>query len=141
MHVQPDSWFARTQNQALAQAPISQLLNASIEQLDLVAESLIMNYQGLADFINPAGCIQGGMLVAMLDDAMATLAQVPLAHGCFAPTLSMNVNFLRSAKTGSLQVRALFVRRGKDIFCIEGNLYQGENLVATASALSQVKSA
>jgi uncharacterized protein (TIGR00369 family) len=141
MHVQPDSWFARTQNQALAQAPISQLLNASIEQLDLVAESLIMNYQGLADFINPAGSIQGGMLVAMLDDAMATLAQVPLAHRCFAPTLSMSVTFLRSAKAGSLQVRARFVRRGKDIFCIKGNLYQGENLVATASALSQVKSA
>lgn len=140
MDVHADSWFARSQQPTHTPVPVSQLLGARLVALDLEGESLVMNFLGQPGFLNPAGAIQGGMLVAMLDDAMATLAQVPLAQGSFAPTLSLNVTFLRPARVGTLQVRARFVRRGKDIFSIDGCLYQGDNLVATASALSRVKS-
>lgn len=119
--------------------PVTELLGGVVRRLDLQAGILEVDYLGLGGFTNPAGHIQGGMLTAMLDDAMATLAQVPLAPGEFAPTLSLSVSFLRPALPGVLHARAEFVRRGREILNIDGKLYQDGRLVARACALSQVK--
>ncbi|MNF17611.1 hypothetical protein D3C80_2212120 [compost metagenome] len=49
------------------------------------------------------------------------------------------MSFLRPALPGVLQARAEFVRRGREILNIDGQLYQDGRLVARACALSQVK--
>jgi uncharacterized protein (TIGR00369 family) len=90
---------------------------------------------GAPAFLNPAGQVQGGMLCAMLDDVTATLVMSTLAEGEHCATLSLNTSFLRPAKPGRLTGRATLVRRGRGVCNVNGELWQNDKLVATASAV------
>jgi uncharacterized protein (TIGR00369 family) len=48
-----------------------------------------------AEFLNPAGAIQGGFVCAMLDDAMAVAASISKRLAVIVPTLQMTVTYLR----------------------------------------------
>lgn len=141
MSVQAESWFDRVRRGVVPGAPVTSLLRGEVLRLDLQAGVMEVEYQAGEAFTNPAGHVQGGMLTAMLDDAMGLLAQAPLAAGEFAPTLTLTVAFLRPAQVGRLKARAAFVRKGREVFNVSGELYQNERLIAHASAVAQVKGA
>ena len=108
-------------------------------QIDAEAGRVEVEFQGKAEFTNPAGNIQGGFLAAMLDDTMGPALASTLRAGEFAPTLNLNVSFHRAATVGALVGKGRVVKRGKDICFLAAELYQQQELVASASATALVR--
>jgi uncharacterized protein (TIGR00369 family) len=96
-------------------------------------------FDGKPEFTNPAGNIQGGFLAAMLDDAIGAALAATLRAGEFAPTLNMNVSFIKPAKVGKLKGVGQIVRSGAEICFLAGELYQNDALVASATATAIVR--
>jgi uncharacterized protein (TIGR00369 family) len=133
-----DNYFTRLRRGEAEPPAISTTLGGTIRNVDRDAGTLESGYVATAAFLNPAGQVQGGMLCAMLDDVTAFLVTATLAEGEFCATLNLNVSFLRSAHAGPLEGRAVLVRRGKAVCNVNGELWQGDKLVATAVATCMV---
>ena len=57
--------------------PIAKLLGWTLLEISPQAGTIAVQFDGKADFLNPRGTIQGGILAAMLDD---TLGPALFAH-------------------------------------------------------------
>jgi uncharacterized protein (TIGR00369 family) len=121
-----------------ASSPIGATLGMKIVSLDPEAGHIEAQYQGTAEFLNPAGQIQGGMLASMLDDVTALLTLASLKPDQYCATLNLNVTYLRSAVPGLITGRATLVKRGAHICNASGELWQNGKLVTTASAVLMV---
>ena len=91
-------------------------------------------FDGKPEFANPVGNIQGGILVAMLDETMGPAMASTLRAGEFAPTLDLHVSFLRPARVGKLEGRSRMVRRGREVCVLTAELFQEGKAVAMATA-------
>ncbi len=120
-------------------AAVSRLLGWKLLALDPVQGTIRVEFTASPDFINPIGTIQGGILTAMLDDAMGPVATAYLGGHLMAPTLELKTNFMRSAMVGPLFVEAKVVHRGRSIVFLEGTMKDKDNrLIATASATARI---
>ncbi len=100
---------------------------------------LKVGFNGRAEFCNPAGFIQGGILSAMLDDAMGPAVFVTSEGGFYTTTISLTVNFIAPAKPGPLIVDAQVIQIGKTIAFMEGKLIANDGTVlATASTTARL---
>ena len=133
-------YFSRMLRGETPPAPVLTLLGSRIDAVDAAAGSLSARYEAQANFRNPAGTVQGGMLSAMLDDLTASLVDATLAAGQAVATLSLNVSFLRPAQVGTLQGEARMLRRGRDVCHVSGTLLQNGKEVATAVAVCKIVS-
>lgn len=112
------------------------MLGAQIVRVDPAASTLELSYEPPQSFAQGMGVLQGGIVTAMLDFAMAlsTMARLPLNRSC--ATVSMNVNFLRAARLTRYRTVAVADRVGKSLAFAHARLLMEENneLVATASS-------
>jgi uncharacterized protein (TIGR00369 family) len=100
---------------------------------------LRLSFEAKPEFLNPLGTVQGGFLVAMLDDTVGPAATAVLPPGQFTQTLEIKTSFLRPAKPGKLFGEARIVHRGRDIIFVEATLSDPEgHAVAAASATMRV---
>jgi uncharacterized protein (TIGR00369 family) len=94
-----------------------------------------VRYEAREAFYNPQGVVQGGLLAAMLDDAMGPAAFTLLNEGTFAPTLEMKVSFVRPARAGPLIAEGNVVHQSRRFIHAEGRLTTEDGqLIATATA-------
>jgi len=135
------AYFSRMLRGETPPAPVLTLLGSRIVAVDAAAGRLSAHFQAQANFRNPAGTVQGGMLSAMLDDLTASLVDATVAAGQGVATLTLNVSFLRPAQVGSLQGEARMLRRGRDVCHVMGTLLQDNKEVATAVAVCKIVSA
>lgn len=110
------------------------LLGWELQAVDPDAGTIELSFTAKENFLNPAGHIQGGFLAAMLDDALGPALVATLSDGEWAPTISLNVQFVRPAKSGRLRSRGRVVRRGREVAFLAGELIQAEDVVATSIA-------
>ncbi len=82
------------------------------------------------EFTNPVGNVQGGILTAMLDDTLGPAVVVKSRGTVFAPTIQLNLNFLRPVKVGPVRAEARCVSLGKTIAYVEGSLFNAEGELA-----------
>jgi len=136
--VDPDGYFSRMQRGEVAPPPVFTLLGGRFVEVDPEGGRLRSDYVASADFRNPAGFVQGGMLGAMLDDLTASLVDSTLKAGETVGTLNLVLSFLRPAKPGALQGEARMVRRGRDVCHVQATLSQDGKEVATAQATCMV---
>ena len=98
-----------------------------------------LGFEGKADFCNPAGFIQGGILSAMLDDTMGPAVLVMTEGKSYTTTVSLTVNFLSPAKPGPITAEAKVTQLGKSIAFVEGKLMAEDGtLLATATAVERL---
>jgi uncharacterized protein (TIGR00369 family) len=73
---------------------------------------------------NPGGVVQGGVITAILDAAMACAIQTQLAAGQFATTLEMQQHFVRplTVKVGEVRAEGKIIHVGNTIATAEGRL-------------------
>ena len=118
--------------------PVSQTLGSKLLSIDPKAERVEVEFLARPEFLNVHGMVQGGMLSAMFDDAMA--AAVTSSGGRFmAPTLELKTAFMRPAHQGPLFVEGRVVHRGRSIAFLEAQMRDKEgNLIATASATARI---
>jgi uncharacterized protein (TIGR00369 family) len=76
----------------------------------------------------------------MLDDTLGPALVATLGEGEWAPTIDLQVQFLRPAKPGKLRGLGRVVRRGQDIAFLAGELRNASaGVVATATASAIVR--
>ena len=98
-----------------------------------------IGFDGKAEFCNPAGFVQGGMLSAMLDDTMGPAVFVTTEGKLYTATLTLTVNFLKSAKPGPIIGEATVTQLGKTIAFISGQLMAADGtLLATATTSARL---
>jgi uncharacterized protein (TIGR00369 family) len=120
--------------------PAAALLGWELIAVDPDEGTIEVAFNATEQFLNPAGDIQGGLLTAMLDDTMGPALAATLAEGEWAPTINLQVQFLRPAKPGRLEARGWVVRRGRDIAFLAGELSAADGqLVASATASAMIR--
>ncbi len=77
--------------------------------------------------MNPAGWLHGGIIATMFDNAMGAVAMV-CANGCFTPTVSMTLDYMRPTPvSGALCVRVSVLKAGHNLIHIRAELYAAED--------------
>ncbi len=100
---------------------------------------LRVGFDGKAEFRNPAGFIQGGILTAMLDDTMGPAVLIMTEGKLYTTTISLTVNFMAAAKPGPIIAEARVTQLGKTIAFMEGKLTADDGtLLATATTVARL---
>jgi uncharacterized protein (TIGR00369 family) len=119
--------------------PCSRLLGWHVLDADSDAGWIRVGFDGRAEFCNPAGFIQGGILTAMLDDTMGPAVFIKTQGRLYTATIGMTVNFLAPAKLGPITGEARVVQIGKTIAFVEGKLTDVQDtILATASSSARL---
>jgi len=122
-----------------APPPSAVLLGWELVSIDPDAGTIEVAFAATAQFLNPAGVIQGGFVAAMLDDTMGPALVATLPDGEFAVTLELKVNFLRPAVPGRITGTGRVVHRGGSIAFLAGELRDDEGeVLATATATARI---
>ena len=95
-----------------------------------------IGFEGKAEFCNPAGFIQGGILTAMLDDTMGPAVFVMTDGKLYTATITMTVNFLAPAKVGPIFGEADVTQLGKTVAFVEGRLMAADGTVLATATTS-----
>ena len=126
----------------LPMPPVAKTLGWTLRAIDAEAGTIEIGFVAGEDFTNPTGAVQGGFVAAMLDDTMGPAVFAMGKGEIFAPTLDLNVSFIRPARPGTFVGKGRVVSLGKSIAFLEGELYDSEgNLIARATATARVMAA
>jgi uncharacterized protein (TIGR00369 family) len=121
----------------LTGSPLARELAGEVLELSAHAGQAVLAFAPPARFAQGAGVLQGGIVTALLDFAMAFAAHAKLStdERGFS-TASLNVHFLRPAPPARYIARGRIVRSGRKLLFAEAALSgaAGE-LIATASAV------
>ena len=82
--------------------------------------------------------VQGGFITAMLDAAMAHLIILKRNGEVNPLSLNINVNFIAPGAPGDFVAKGEITKMGKSIAFTSGELYQGDILIATATATNKM---
>ncbi len=116
------------------------LLGWKLASVDPSAETIEVLFTATEQFLNPAGDVQGGFLAAMLDDTLGPALVATLEDGQWAPTIDLQIQFLRPVKPGVLRGFGRVVRRGRGIAFLAGELQRADGaVVATATASAMIR--
>jgi len=133
------AWASRL----FAELPVAGLLGARPIGCDPQRGRMTVAFQARREFCNLMGSVQGGMLAAMLDLAMAFAVLCTLEaleDGYVVPSLEMKASFLAPARAGALTGEGLVLRKGRSVAFMEGRLLDPHgNLLVTASATGQLR--
>jgi uncharacterized protein (TIGR00369 family) len=100
---------------------------------------LQVGFDGKAEFRNPAGFIQGGILTAMLDDTMGPAVLIMTEGKLYTTTISLTVNFMAAAKPGPIIAEARVTQLGRTVAFMEGKLTAEDGtLLATATTVARL---
>ncbi len=119
--------------QQLELPPIHKTLAGHDLKWDAQTQTFNVKYIGIEAFTNPRGHIEGGMLCAMLDDAMGLFA-VLSNDGHPATTINLTMDFLRPCTVGEISVTCQYLRRGNKILNIDAVALQNNKIVARSTA-------
>lgn len=115
-------------------SPAAQALGLSIEGFDAEAGIAELAFEAGETLCNKWGGLQGGMVAAMLDEALSHAAGLTLEWGQICPTLEMKVSYLEAARPGRLRARGAMVKRGRSVGFAEAVLTDAEGCtLATAT--------
>lgn len=119
-------------------APCAELLGRRLVDHDEERGWIKFEFEGKAEFLNPAGRVQGGFVTAMLDDTMGPAVLLKSGGAMYPSSIDINVSFLSAAKPGPLFCEGEVVRLGKSVGFVQGSLADGDGRViarATSSVM------
>jgi uncharacterized protein (TIGR00369 family) len=113
-----------------------QLVSCSVENGEAMFKFRTADWMG-----NPARHLHGGIIATIFDNAMGTLVS-GLSGSIFTPTVSMNIDYLRSIPCGDdVYVVAKLFKTGRTLAFISAEMYlspEAHEAHATASAVYSV---
>jgi uncharacterized protein (TIGR00369 family) len=119
--------------------PVARLLGWTLLSIDPERGEIRVRFEAKADFLNPAGTVQGGILSAMLDDTMGPAAVALLGGNRFTQTLELKTSFYRPARPGPIIGFGRVAHRGRELVFLEGTLSDGEGKsLAAATSTARV---
>lgn len=116
-------------------APASKYLGLEILDADKEQGIVKLAFNAGPELCNMWGGIQGGMVAAMLDDAMAFAVGLNLEWGQISPTLELKVSMIAPARPGRIYATGKVIKRGRSVGFVEGELTAEDGtLLATGSS-------
>jgi uncharacterized protein (TIGR00369 family) len=82
------------------------------------------------ELANSIGLLQGGVIAALADEAVAFALYSLVKEGETFNTVEMKINFLAAVQEGDVEAVAQIAKRGRTISLGEFEVRQGERLVA-----------
>lgn len=132
--ISDEAMLARFQG-ARSRPPASETLGFEMVRIDQAALEIEVAFTALPAFCNPMGQVQGGFLMAMLDETMSVAGVVASNMTAFMPTLEQKTSFLRPAFPGRLTCVARVVKWGRSIAFSEASLFDAQGrLLARSTA-------
>ncbi len=123
------------QNILKRRAPAAAAMGQQLLEYDPDIGWMRIAYDLGAPHLNLFGAIHGGVVAAMMDDALANTAGLRLGPGQINPTLEMKVTYLHMARPGRLYVESHYLKRAKQVTFMEGRLLNEDGrLLAVASS-------
>ncbi|MEX6724671.1 PaaI family thioesterase [Parapedomonas caeni] len=97
--------------------------------------AFVVTLEADARHLHEQGTVHGGVLLALLDTAMARAARAHCPAGHYAPTLDLQAHFLRPASPGRLTARARVRHAGRRRLLVAAEVHDpADRLIATATA-------
>ena len=118
--------------------PCADLLGWRLLEFDAAKGSAKIGFESRPEFLNPAGFVQGGILSAMLDDAMGPAVLLMTEGRFYTVTIGMNVSFLAPARAGRFVGEGQVLQLGKTIAFLEASLRDSDDVIV-ARATSQAR--
>ena len=119
--------------------PTAALLGMELLEVESATGRVKMRFFPKPEFCNPMGNVQGGFVVAMLDDAAATAAIVKSGERIAIPTIELKTSFFAPAKAGAwLYVEGRCLKLGKRIAFMEADMTDGEGRLLARLSTSAV---
>lgn len=113
-------------------------LGMEVISWDREAKRLRVSFDPPKDVINFGGVVQGGFLIAMMDDAMGFNAFVSLGMTSMQSSIDIHTHFLRPVEYGRVEVEAHVVKAGRSVAFLEAELFDKNGELA-ARAVSSTK--
>lgn len=88
------------------------------------------------DMHNGVGWLQGGLYVALCDEAMALALFTALDEGTGIATISESTSFLQGVRSGRIAARAQVVKTGRRVAFVEGRVFSEDESVLTETHAS-----
>ena len=121
------------------QPPTGILLGMEMLEVDIEAGRVKVKYQPGPQFTNPMGSVQGGIVVAMLDDAAAFAAIAKSGTRISVPSIELKTSFFAPVKAGEpVYVEGRCLKLGKRIAFMEAEMTDGEGRVLAKLSTSAV---
>ncbi|WP_416908396.1 MAG: PaaI family thioesterase [Polymorphobacter sp.] len=104
--------------------PTAMLLGQEIVEIDSAAGRVRMKFMPVPECRNPMGHVQGGFVVAMLDDAAAFAAIVKSGERIGIPTIELKASFFAPAPAGvPLFAEGRCIKLGRRVAFMEADLF------------------
>lgn len=135
----PNNPFWKVLRQELPVHPLGMLMGWRVLEAHPDSGRARVQFEIDGRFANPMGNVQGGIITAMLDDAMGPALATTFGPNEFAPTLELKVNFFRPGTLGTFVAEGTVRYRSKTVAFLQGELFDTKgDLIATATATSRV---
>lgn len=119
--------------------PTAAILGQEILEIDSAAGRVKMKFQPVDACRNPMGNVQGGIVVAMLDDAAAFAAIIKSGKRIGIPTIELKTSFFAPAKAGvPLYAEGRCLKLGKRIAFMEADLFDEEGTLLARLTTSAI---
>ena len=119
--------------------PTAAILGQEILEIDCAAGRVKMKFQPIDACRNPMGNVQGGIVVAMLDDAAAFAAIIKSGKRIGIPTIELKTSFFAPAKAGvPLYAEGRCLKLGKRIAFMEADLFDEEGTLLARLTTSAI---
>ena len=119
--------------------PTAAILGQEILEIDSAAGRVKMKFQPIDACRNPMGNVQGGIVVAMLDDAAAFAAIIKSGKRIGIPTIELKTSFFAPAKAGvPLYAEGRCLKLGKRIAFMEADLFDKEGTLLARLTTSAI---
>jgi uncharacterized protein (TIGR00369 family) len=105
---------------------------------------LVLEWDAEEDFTFPTGrgvVVHGGMIATLLDSAMGHATVLTLEEGETFLTADLHVEFYRSGQIGTLRGEGWIVHRSRRLAFCAAELFQGDELLASARCTQIIRSA
>ena len=110
-------------------------LGGSLSPLIPQAGTIEVEFLARAEFTNPSGFVQGGMIAAMLDDTLGPAIFAMSGGRQMSTTIDLHLHYVRPVPPGRVTTTAKVINLGSRIAFVEGRLFDSEGrLAATANA-------
>ncbi len=112
----------------LAANPFIKFVGIQVPQLGRGYARFVLPFK--PDLANSIGLLQGGVIAALADEAVAFALYSLVKEGETFNTVEMKINFLGAVKEGEVEAVAHIAKKGRTISLGEFEVRQGERLVA-----------
>ncbi len=112
----------------LAANPFIKFVGIQVPQLGRGYARFVLPFK--PDLANSIGLLQGGVIAALADEAVAFALYSLVQEGETFNTVEMKINFLAAVKEGDVEAVAHIAKRGRTISLGEFEVRQGDRLVA-----------